>query len=192
MPQSIENHEQDNEKKNFMEIVKQIFYTKGQKPPIYIYIYVVLVGMVSLGVLFCLFFQIPDIEKPGFENLRYFFIITMAMTLCCGSLGGCLFDLRGLIHHSSVEDFNINYIPSYILRPFAGALSGFIVFLVLVGGLFALNVQPPDNNSDNLEWIILRSQLPFMAFSALAGYSSNVFMMKLKQISEAVFSPPEQ
>ena len=215
-----------------------------------LWLYAIGLSILLLGVLFCLFLNIPQVpehkpplsangtaetalaakeEEVRFNAIRLLFVMTMAMTLCCGALGGCLFDMRGLTKHALEKNFDMAYKSAYILQPFAGALrivreiavaffpeltfqplairgsggstatvnnwpvlSGFIVFLVLVGGLFSMEVQPPHNSTGELDWIILRRQLPFMAFATLAGYSSHVFMMKLKDIAEVIFSIPER
>ena len=186
------------------------------QPPRWLWFYVVATSIISVLVLLTLFAKIPHVpdapppptenrppinrdKKPRyksdaerFSRIRNLFVMTMGMTLCCGALGGCLYDMRGLIKHSAAGDFDPLYQASYLLRPFAGAMSGFIVFLVLVGGLFSLEIQPPTNQTVEQDWIILRRQLPFMAFAMLAGYASHVFMMKLKDISEVVFSSPER
>jgi hypothetical protein len=39
-------------------------------------------------------------EEVRFHAIRLLFVMTMAMTLCCGALGGCLFNMRGLIKHA--------------------------------------------------------------------------------------------
>jgi len=178
-----------------------------------LWLYATGLSVLLLGVLFYLFLHIPQVpeakpslpagaaadtalaaqaEEARFNTIRLLFVMTMAMTLCCGALGGCLFNMRGLIKHALEKNFEMAYKAAYILQPFAGALSGFIVFLVLVGGLFSMEVQPPHNTTGELDWIILRRQLPFMAFATLAGYASHVFMMKLKDIAEVLFSIPER
>ena len=207
-----------------IRLLKPLFIAQEQKPnqpPRYLWWYVIFISAVSIYILFTLFSKIPQVsesknrsfsvvetarlvdkneeekkEKERFEAIRDLFVMTMGMTLCCGALGGCLFDMRGLIQHSThggkngYGDFHESYISSYIIRPFAGAVSGFIVFLVLVGGLFSMELQPPNNNTGEIDWIILRRQLPFMAFATLSGYASHVFMMKLKDVSEVIFSIP--
>jgi hypothetical protein len=177
-----------------------------------LWLYATGLSILLLGVLFCLFLNIPQVpehkpplpaagtaqtalaaqEEERFNTIRLLFVMTMGMTLCCGALGGCLFDMRGLTKHALEKNFDMAYKSAYILQPFAGALSGFIVFLVLVGGLFSMEVQPPHSSTGELDWIILRRQLPFMAFATLAGYASHVFMMKLKDIAEVIFSIPER
>jgi hypothetical protein len=181
--------------------VTQTLYRRAGQPHFLLYPYVVGMAVAAVVTLFLLFAHIPHVmegnvpdvqrTRENFEQVQALFIMTMGMMLCCGALGGCLFDMRGLIQHSANSDFDPHHNASYLLRPFAGAMSGFIVFLVLVGGLFALDIQPPRSNNEELDWVILRRQLPFMAFATLAGYSSHVFMGKLKAISEVIFSMPE-
>jgi hypothetical protein len=69
------------------------------------------------------------------------------MMICCGTIGGSLYDIRGLIKHSTKNDFDPLCTLSYLLRPIAGGL---------------------------------------------AGYSSQVFMLKLKEIADAAFSTRER
>ncbi len=64
------------------------------------------------------------------------FLFTCGMMICCGTIGGSLYDIRGLIKHSTNDDFEEVFTLSYLLRPIAGGLSSLVAFfLLLVGAL---------------------------------------------------------
>jgi hypothetical protein len=118
------------------------------------------------------------------------FLYTCGMMICCGTIGGSLYDIRGLIKHSTKNDFDTLCTLSYLLRPIAGGLSSLIAFfLLLVGALgFSYNHDPVGGAG----WTTFDGRLPFLAVGFLAGYSSQVFMLKLKEIADAAFSTRER
>lgn len=115
------------------------------------------------------------------------FLLTAGIMLCCGVLGGCLYDIRGLVKHSAENDFDNRFELSYYLRPFAGALSGLIVFFLLLGGALAFNITP-GNGDQAMAWKTFAGRMPYITFGLLAGYASHAFMMKLKEVADSVFS----
>ena len=54
--------------------------------------------------------------------------------------GGCLYNFRGLTKHSTDQDFSEAYNLSYYLSPIAGAISGLLVFFLLMGGALTLSI----------------------------------------------------
>jgi hypothetical protein len=120
------------------------------------------------------------------QNSSALFLYTCGMMLCCGAIGGSLYDIRGLIQHSTHNDFDPLFTLSYLLRPVAGALSSLIgFFLLLVGALgFSYSHDPVGGAG----WTSFDGRLPYLAVGFLAGYSSQVFMLKLKEIADAAFS----
>ena len=108
------------------------------------------------------------------------------MMACCGVLGGCLYDIRGLIKHSINEDFEQRYSLSYVLRPIAGSLTGLIAFFLLLGGALTFTTNDITKGAG---WATFAGRMPYLAVGLLAGYSSQVFMMKLKDIADAIFAP---
>ena len=118
------------------------------------------------------------------------FLYTCAMMICCGTIGGSLYDIRGLIKHSTHNDFDPLCTLSYLLRPIAGGLSSLVAFfLLLVGALgFSYNHDPVGGAG----WTTFEGRLPYLAVAFLAGYSSQVFMLKLKEIADATFSSHER
>ncbi len=120
------------------------------------------------------------------ENSTILFLFTSVMMICCGTIGGSLYDIRGMMKHSAHNDFNSLSTLSYLLRPIAGGLSSLIAFfMLLVGALgFSYNHDPVGGAG----WTSFDGRLPYLAVGFLAGYSSQVFMLKLKEIADAVFS----
>jgi hypothetical protein len=111
-------------------------------------------------------------------------VLTIATMFMGGMLGGCLYNLRGLIKHSTGQDFEIAHTLSYYLRPISGGISGLIVFFMLLGGAITLNVD----GGAAYAWGSLMGRMPYIAFSLLAGYGSHEFMLKLKDLADAIFS----
>ena len=101
-----------------------------------------------------------------------------------GVLGGCLYNLRGLIKHSTARDFETVYALSYYLRPISGGISGLVVFFLLLGGAITLNVD----GGATYAWASLLGRMPYIAFSLLAGFGSHEFMLKLKDLADAFFA----
>lgn len=116
---------------------------------------------------------------------RITFLCTAGMMVFCGVLGGSLYDIRGLIKHSSDDDFDSRYIISYVLRPIAGGLSALIAFFFLIVGALGFSAS----HTPIQGWTTFEGRLPYLAVAFLAGYSSQVFMLKLKEIADATFSP---
>jgi hypothetical protein len=128
----------------------------------------------------------PFMETRG----RELFLFTCAMMICCGTIGGSLYDIRGLIKHSTHDDFEPLFVLSYVLRPIAGGLSSLVAFfLLLVGALGFSYTHDPVGGAG---WTTFEGRLPYLAVGFLAGYSSQVFMLMLKDIAVAAFSSRER
>ena len=57
---------------------------------------------------------LPTEEEVRFKAMKSVFVMTIAMTLCCGALGGCLFNMRGLIKHALEKNFDLAYQTAYM------------------------------------------------------------------------------
>ena len=126
------------------------------------------------------------IEQRGPE----LFLYTCGMMICCGTIGGSLYDIRGLIKHSTHNDFDPLFTLSYLLRPIAGGLSSLVAFFLLLVG--ALGFSYSHDPVGGAGWTGFEGRLPYLAVGFLAGYSSQVFMLKLKEIADAAFSSRER
>lgn len=146
------------------------------------------VGGLGLGALIHII-PFPTPEGGDADALevsrRVTFLCTAGMMIFCGVLGGSLYDIRGLIKHSSDDDFDPRYVISYLLRPIAGGLSALIAFFFLIVGALGFSAT----HTPIQGWTTFEGRLPYLAVAFLAGYSSQVFMLKLKEIADATFSP---
>ena len=118
------------------------------------------------------------------------FLFTCGMMICCGTIGGSLYDIRGLIQHSTRDDFEALFTLSYLLRPIAGGLSSLVAFFLLLVG--ALGFSYSHDPVGGAGWTTFDGRLPYLAVGFLAGYSSQVFMLKLKEIADSAFSSHER
>ena len=166
----------------------------SHQPPRSIVVFVLSLFATAVLAMMVLIHYIPHATSFSPEALDAFlksegrrvFIFTAAMMASCGVLGGCLFDIRGLINHSILEDYDPKF--SYILRPIAGFLTGFIAFFLLLGGALTFTSQ---GVMDGAGWSTFGGRMPYLAVGLLAGYSSQAFMMKLKDISDTIFAPKD-
>lgn len=124
------------------------------------------------------------------QNSGILFLFTCGMMICCGTIGGSLYDIRGLIKHSTHDDFEPLFTLSYVLRPIAGGLSSLVAFFLLLVG--ALGFSYSHDPVTGAGWTSFDGRLPYLAIGFLAGYSSQVFMLKLKEIADAAFSSGER
>ena len=124
------------------------------------------------------------------QNSSLLFLYTCGMMICCGTIGGSLYDIRGLIKHSTHADFDGLFTLSYLLRPVAGGLSSLVAFFLLLVG--ALGFSYSHDPVGGAGWTSFEGRLPYLAVGFLAGYSSQVFMLKLKEIADAAFSSGER
>ena len=139
------------------------------------------------GVAFVtLLARLPNLsgETPGIDLTRVF-VMMMAAMFAAGALGGSLYNFRGLIKHSAEEDYLDAYNLSYYLRPVSGAISGLLVFFLLMGGVMTLTAGTAGTS---LSWITFQGRMPYLAFGILAGYGSHEFMLKLKDVAESLFT----
>jgi hypothetical protein len=137
-------------------------------------------------------------HRAGAETMEAFlerdterlFLYTCGMMIACGTLGGSLYDIRGLIKHSIEDDFEPLYTLSYLLRPVAGGLSSLVAFFLLLVG--ALGFSYSHDPVGGAGWTSFDGRLPYLALGILAGYSSQVFLLKLKEVADATFSTRER
>jgi len=162
------------------------------QPPHWLVVTVIVTFVTAALVLAGLMLGVPQGSLPegGAERgTEVLFLFTCGMMICCGTIGGSLYDIRGLIKHSTESDFEPVHTLSYLLRPLAGGLSSLVAFFLLLVG--ALGFSYSHDPVAGAGWTTFEGRLPFLAVGFLAGYSSQVFMLKLKEIADAAFSSGE-
>ena len=103
-----------------------------------------------------------------------------------GALGGSLYSLRGLLMHSSQNDYDTRYNYWYLLTPLAGGICGVVVFFLLLGGALTLTVAGPQGQT--LRSIADLALAPYIALALLAGFASRPFMLKMKDLADSLFA----
>jgi len=165
------------------------------QPPAWLVATVIAYFVVAATGLALLMLAVPpmqEISSAGEDerNTGILFLYTCGMMISCGTIGGSLYDIRGLIKHSMHADFEPLFTLSYLLRPIAGGLSSLVAFFLLLVG--ALGFSYSHDPVVGAGWTTFDGRLPFLAVGFLAGYSSQVFMLKLKEIADAAFSSHER
>lgn len=125
---------------------------------------------------------LPKSFHNGFHRLGIFLLV-----LSSGSIGGCLYNFRGIKKHLEKENFENKYLLSYLLRPLSAALSGLFIFALVNSGVFVLTLGKADIHTHDAPSIML-----FVSVSLLAGYGSHEFLKKVKDIMKTVFALSEQ
>ncbi len=170
--------------------------TPVRQPPAWLAGTVILYFVSAAIGLGLLMLRIPqrtgEVRQEQFleQSSSLLFLFTCGMMICCGTIGGSLYDIRGLIKHSTHNDFDPLCTLSYLLRPIAGGLSSLIAFFLLLVG--ALGFSYSHDPVGGAGWTSFDGRLPYLAVGFLAGYSSQVFMLKLKEIADAAFSSAER
>jgi hypothetical protein len=115
-----------------------------------------------------------------------YWLLVVGLTFVAGALGGSLYSLRGLIMHSSTNDYNTFYNYWYFLTPLVGGISGVVVFFLLLGGALTLTVAGPGGQT--LHNIADLALAPYIALALLAGFASRPFMLKMKDLADSLFA----
>jgi hypothetical protein len=168
--------------------MEEMLLGEGQ-PPRGIVFYTLLcmvIGAIGFIVLISILPFSSGTARSDAEVTRLF-VRTLATMLAAGWLGGTLYNMRGLIKHASDKDFEREHVLSYYLRPFAGSISGLIVFFLLLGGALTLNIRE-ERSSDLPSWSTFVGRMPYIALAFLAGYGSHEFMLKLKDLASSLLS----
>ena len=160
------------------------------QPPAIIVLYTVAVTILSATFFALWLAYLPNLPADALNSasddaLRETFVKTIVLMLAAGTLGGCLYNFRGLTKHSADSDYTVDHNLSYYLRPMSGGISGIVVFFLLLGGAITFNIGTDGTSSS---WATLSERMPFIAFALLAGYGSHEFMSKLKDIAKSFFA----
>jgi hypothetical protein len=102
------------------------------------------------------------------------------MVLLAGALGACVHAIRSIVWYVGNRAFVSSWMLYYYLRPFTGAGLAAIFYFVIRGGFFA----PTANFNET-------SPFGFIALASLIGLFSESAVLKLKEISDTVFSRPK-
>lgn len=138
-----------------------------------------------LGVLWATSVFHPGPQQDS-RAVGIYWLLLVGLTFVAGALGGSLYSLRGLLMHSSQNDYDTYYNYWYLLTPLAGGISGVVVFFLLLGGALTLTVAGPQGQTvQNIKDLALA---PYIALALLAGFASRPFMLKMKDLADSLFA----
>lgn len=104
-------------------------------------------------------------------------VIVVALS---GALGGLVHSLRSFYKYVGNRKLIWSWFAMYILLPFVGTCMGLVFYLVIRAGFFSPQTQ-----------IEQTSPYGFAALAALVGLFSEQALLKLKDVSETVFTKGE-
>ena len=105
----------------------------------------------------------------------------LALVMVAGALGSLIHALRSLYWYVGNRNLVRSWIPKYILLPYCGATLAVLFYMITRAGFFS-----PDSGSAHA------SPFGFCAFAALVGLFCEMAILKLKEIAETIFKPPER
>lgn len=99
------------------------------------------------------------------------------LVIVLGALGGQIRSVKSVWWYVGNRALKKSWVPMYLLSPLMGSMLGFVFFLLVRGGLLALN---PDMKTP--------SEIGLAGASALVGMFSDEAAVKFKAIAGAIFS----
>jgi hypothetical protein len=162
---------------------------ENRKTLYYIIAYTIIMSLLAALVFGGIVTAIPDydpeITSLNDSKVREIFVLTVIVMFAAGVIGGCLYNYRGIIKHTAEGTYDSKYTITYVLRPISGGISGLVVFFILLGGALALTIGA-DGSSRG--WLTFTGRMPYIAFAIIAGFASQEFMMKLKDLANSFFA----
>src|SRR4030095_2356112 len=154
-------------------------------------LYNLILAVVFAGLLIYLVAQSPyctEIPGPTGQCLNSKLVLfTLFTLLTAGGLGGVVCNLRGIFkYHRDKNKLPDQFRIPFFVRPWLGAAVGLITFFVLSFLNSALSSAP------TLAWTTLAGRIPFIGLALLAGFASQEFMERLKEVAKAAFGETEQ
>ena len=153
-------------------------------PPKQLVIYVITTSVVSAIAFFLVLTYMLIINDMG-DSKTVIKILTIAMMLIAGVVGGCLSNLRRIVKHSAPGNFDTNHCLSYYLRPLFGGLAGIVVFFLLLGGAITFSGGTPIELKDPVP---LSNLAPYVIAALLAGFGATEFCNKLTDLADSLFA----
>lgn len=115
-------------------------------------------------------------------------VAMLATVLVAGIAGGALCNLRGLFKYhqrSLMGSFPTRLELPFYIRPLTGAVTGLLTF-------FTMHLIVTTLSASNGEWRSLSGRIAYIAVAILAGFASQEFMQRLKEVAITMFSESAQ
>ena len=119
---------------------------------------------------------------------RWGVVAMLTSVLVAGVTGGALCNLRGLFkyHSRSLKgSFPTRLELPFYIRPLTGAVTGLLTF-------FTIHLIVTTLPASNEEWYSLSDRIAYTAVAILAGFGSQEFMQRLKEVTITMFSENPQ
>lgn len=124
---------------------------------------------------------LPVEVKPGDKALVNFFDILVLM-LIAGALGGVLCNLRGIfVYYRDEGGLPEDYVVPYFVRPFTAGVCGLFIYFVFSMIITSVTLVPV------AEGIGFQGTVSYIAFAIVAGFGSQEFMERLKEVAITLF-----
>jgi hypothetical protein len=118
------------------------------------------------------------------ENLDLGLYRTLAYTVAGTIIGGVVISFRGLQEHAALRhDFQVSFVGSYIIGPWAAALLGIAMYGLIRSGLFILG------GVGNIEGTSPVTNLGYLGIGFLIGFAWNQVLEKLDSLAHELFRP---
>jgi hypothetical protein len=128
---------------------------------------------------------IDPLQQQQLRNGLLSMLATMALA---GAAGATLCNLRGIFRWVSQEGgLPTRFETPFYIRPFTGALTGLFTFFV--GHLLVASLS---ERTGTIHWRYLEGRLPYVGFAIVAGFASQEFMQRLKEVAKTLFSESDQ
>lgn len=115
------------------------------------------------------------------EEIRWL-LFTLLTLLAAGGLGGVLCNLRGIFkYHRARGYFPERFKIPFIIRPWMGAAVGLLTFFV------ASLLNSALSNAASNSWQTLSGRIPFIGLAVIAGFGSQEFMERMKEVAKTLF-----
>ncbi len=130
-----------------------------------------LLGLLILTVLFelGLLAFVPDSFGPVPVGVPWF-----------GAVGAVLISLTGVFEHE--HDWDPNYWPWHVARPFIGASLGVVSMLIFKAGILAVGSTPNSGQS-------IPTNLLYYVIAFVVGYREETFRELIKRVTDVILTP---
>ncbi|HDT2542377.1 TPA: hypothetical protein QHK75_002394 [Klebsiella aerogenes] len=113
-------------------------------------------------------------------------LVLVIYTILGSVLGGAIRSITSLHKYSALEkSFDVDHLWGYLFSPLLSTIIGILTFCFLQCGLLILTGTVNDNSSS------LMVMLGYTASGAVGAYNWDVFIKKLKKLSEKIETPKE-
>ena len=101
-------------------------------------------------------------------------------TACAGGIGGAVYCMNTFT--TNLKDIDI-FFTWYLVNPVGAVFFGIFSYVLVAGGVLVLSGKQPSLEES------ISTTLFYCGLAFLAGFSTNQFMKKLRELADVVFSP---